>query len=152
MTQHNKAKTQRNATQHNPTQHNTIQHNPNTTQHNTTRYTETYIQKWAQLRRSSLQDHHFEAAHHTTWADFFAWHITTARGWMESHCAYLTQSYSCGTINVKKPNHFLVRKLPKYLLFAECEVRTASYGPIFSPSFYGPSAKRAGHENREGKN
>ena len=34
-----------------------------------------------------------------------------------------------------------------YLLLAECEVRTASYGP----SFYGPSAKRAGHENKEGK-
>ena len=39
-----------------------------------------------------------------------------------------------------------------YLLLAECEVRTASYGPSFFPSFYGPSAKRAGHENKEGKN
>ena len=38
------------------------------------------------------------------------------------------------------------------LLLAECEVRTASYGPSFFPSFYGPSAKRAGHENKEGKN
>ena len=40
----------------------------------------------------------------------------------------------------------------KYLLLAECEVRTASYGPSFFPSFYGPSAKRTGHENKEGKN
>ena len=32
-----------------------------------------------------------------------------------------------------------------YLLLAECEVRTASYGPSFFPSFYG-------HENKEGKN
>ena len=39
-----------------------------------------------------------------------------------------------------------------YLLLAECEVRTASYGPSFFPSFYGPSAKREGHENKEGKN
>ena len=31
----------------------------------------------------------------------------------------------------------------KYLLLGECEVRTA-----FSPSFYGLSAKSAGHENR----
>ena len=31
------------------------------------------------------------------------------------------------------------------LLLAECEVRTASYGPSFFP-------KRAGHENKEGKN
>ena len=29
-----------------------------------------------------------------------------------------------------------------YLLLAECEVRTASYGSSFFPSFYGPSAKR----------
>ena len=40
-----------------------------------------------------------------------------------------------------------------YLLLAECEVRTASYGLTeFFPSFYGPSAKCAGHENKEGKN
>ena len=39
-----------------------------------------------------------------------------------------------------------------YLLLAECKVRTASYGPSFFPSFYGPSAKHAGHENKEGKN
>ena len=38
-----------------------------------------------------------------------------------------------------------------YLLLAECEVHMASYGPSFYPSFYGPSAKRAGHENKEGK-
>ena len=38
-----------------------------------------------------------------------------------------------------------------YLLLAECEVRTASYGPSFFPSFYDPSAKRAGDENKEGK-
>ena len=31
------------------------------------------------------------------------------------------------------------------LLLAECEVRTASYGPSFFPSFYG-------NENKEGKN
>ena len=36
-------------------------------------------------------------------------------------------------------------------LLAECEVRTASYGLSCFPSFYGPSAKRAGHENKEGK-
>ena len=42
-------------------------------------------------------------------------------------------------------------KIITYLLLAECEVRTASYGPSFFPSFYGPSAKRAGHENKEGK-
>ena len=35
----------------------------------------------------------------------------------------------------------------KYLLLAECEVRTASYEPSFFPSFYGQSAKRTGHEN-----
>ena len=39
----------------------------------------------------------------------------------------------------------------KYLLLVDCEVRTASYGPSFFPSFYGPSAERAGHENKEGK-
>ena len=31
----------------------------------------------------------------------------------------------------------------KYLLLAECEVRTASYGPSFFPSFY---------KDKEGKN
>ena len=36
----------------------------------------------------------------------------------------------------------------KYLLLAECEVRTASCRQFF-PSFLGPSAKRAGHENKE---
>ena len=46
----------------------------------------------------------------------------------------------------------LLSLLNKYLLLAECEVRTASYGPSFFPSFYGPSAKRAGHENKKGKN
>ena len=40
----------------------------------------------------------------------------------------------------------------KYLLLAKCEVHTAIYRPKFFPSFYGPSAKRAGHENKEGKN
>ena len=39
----------------------------------------------------------------------------------------------------------------KYLLIAESEVRTASYGLSFFISFYGPSAKRASHENKEGK-
>ena len=42
-------------------------------------------------------------------------------------------------------------RLHKNLLLAECEVRTSIYGPSFFPSFYGPSAKRAGHENKEGK-
>ena len=39
----------------------------------------------------------------------------------------------------------------KYLLLTEFEGRTVSYGPSFSPSIYGPSAKRAGHKS-EGKN
>ena len=39
-----------------------------------------------------------------------------------------------------------------HLLPAECEVRSESYGPSFFPSFYGPSAKHARHENKEGKN
>ena len=29
-----------------------------------------------------------------------------------------------------------------FILLAECEVRTASYGPSFFPFFYGPSAKK----------
>ena len=33
----------------------------------------------------------------------------------------------------------------------QCSVPTASYGSSFFPSFYGPSAKRTGHENKEGK-
>ena len=37
----------------------------------------------------------------------------------------------------------------KYL---ESEVRTASYGLSFFISFYGQSAKRASHENKEWKN
>ena len=32
-----------------------------------------------------------------------------------------------------------------YVLLTEFEVRTGSYGPSFSPSIYGPSAKRASH-------
>ena len=47
---------------------------------------------------------------------------------------------------------FIFTLINTYLLLAECEVRTASYEPNFFPSFYGPSAKRAGHENKEGKN
>ena len=40
-----------------------------------------------------------------------------------------------------------------YLSLAECEVHTESYGPIFFLlSFYGPSAKRADYESKEGKN
>ena len=36
----------------------------------------------------------------------------------------------------------------KYLLLTEFEVRTVTYGPIFSPpSIYGPWAKRAGHNS-----
>ena len=38
-----------------------------------------------------------------------------------------------------------------YLLLAECEVCTASYEPGFFFPFYVPSAKCAGHENKEGK-
>ena len=39
------------------------------------------------------------------------------------------------------------------LLLAECEVRTGGkLWTEFFPSFYGPSAKRLGHENKEGKN
>ena len=34
-----------------------------------------------------------------------------------------------------------------YLLLTQFEVRTVSYGPSFSPSIYGPSAKRAGHKS-----
>ena len=39
-----------------------------------------------------------------------------------------------------------------YLLLAECEVPYGKLWTEFFPSFYGPSAKRAGHENKEGKN
>ena len=39
-----------------------------------------------------------------------------------------------------------------YLLLSECEFSTASYGPNFFPSFYGPSAECVGHEHKEGKN
>jgi len=35
-----------------------------------------------------------------------------------------------------------------YLLLTEFEDLTVSYGPSFSPSIYGPSAKRASHESR----
>ena len=45
----------------------------------------------------------------------------------------------------------MLAKYDTYLFLAECEVRTASYGPGFFPSFYGLSAKRAGLENKEGK-
>ena len=36
----------------------------------------------------------------------------------------------------------------KYLLLTEFEGRTVSYGPSFSSSIYGPSAKRAGHKSK----
>ena len=39
----------------------------------------------------------------------------------------------------------------KTSLLPECEVRTASYGRRVFSSFYGPSAKCAGHENMERK-
>ena len=55
----------------------------------------------------------------------------------------------------KNPSITSVRTLHsanKYLLLAECEVRTASYGPSFFLPFMAQSAKRAGHENKEGKN
>ena len=44
-----------------------------------------------------------------------------------------------------------IRRLHKHLILAQCGVRTARYGSSFFPSFYSPSAKRAGHENKEGK-
>ena len=34
-----------------------------------------------------------------------------------------------------------------YILLTEFEVYTVSYGPSFSPSIYGPSAKSAGHKS-----
>ena len=37
----------------------------------------------------------------------------------------------------------------QYLLPTEFEGRTVSYGPSFSPSIYGPSAKRADHKSKE---
>ena len=40
----------------------------------------------------------------------------------------------------------------KYLLLAECEVRTASYGPSFFLPFMVQARSRAGHENKKGKN
>ena len=54
--------------------------------------------------------------------------------------------------HLEKSTYTQAHMVNKYLLLAECKVRTASYGPIFFPSFYGPSAKHAGHENKEGKN
>ena len=39
----------------------------------------------------------------------------------------------------------------KYLLLTEFEGRSVNYGPRFSPSIYGPSAKRAGYKSK-GKN
>ena len=44
-----------------------------------------------------------------------------------------------------------IRRLHKHLILAQCGVRTARYGSSFFPSFYSPGAKRAGHENKEGK-
>ena len=38
-----------------------------------------------------------------------------------------------------------------YLLITKFQGRTVNYGPRFSPSIYGPSAKRAGHKSN-GKN
>ena len=38
-----------------------------------------------------------------------------------------------------------------YLLLTEFEGRTVSYGPRFSPSIYGPSAKRRGHKSKGNK-
>ena len=40
----------------------------------------------------------------------------------------------------------------KYLLLIDFEVRTVSHGPSFSPSIYGPSAKRAGYKSQGKKN
>ena len=48
---------------------------------------------------------------------------------------------------------FLKFSKHKYLLLAECEVRTASYGPSFFPSFYFSFIfPFYGHENKERKN
>ena len=56
-------------------------------------------------------------------------------------------------IGICKQNSIHVHLLTNtYLLLAECEVHTASYGLSFFCSFYGPSAKHAGHKNKEGKN
>ena len=35
-----------------------------------------------------------------------------------------------------------------YLLLTEFKGRTVIYGPRFSPSIYGPSAKRVGHKSK----
>ena len=35
-----------------------------------------------------------------------------------------------------------------YLLLTEFEGRTVNYRPSFSPSIYGPSAKRAGYKSK----
>ena len=43
--------------------------------------------------------------------------------------------------------NLLLKPSKNYLLLTEFEVRTVSYGPSFSSSFYGPSAKRAGHKS-----
>ena len=47
-------------------------------------------------------------------------------------------------------NDFYISYIP--LISLVCSVRTASYGSSFLLSFYGSSAKHAGHENKEGKN
>ena len=46
----------------------------------------------------------------------------------------------------------LIWKADTYLLLTEFEVRTVSYGSSFSPSIYGPSAKRAGYKSQGKKN
>ena len=42
---------------------------------------------------------------------------------------------------------FDIQRANKYLLLAESEVSTVSYGPSFFSSIYGPNAKRAGHKS-----
>ena len=42
-------------------------------------------------------------------------------------------------------------RISTYLLITEFESRTVNYGPSFSPSIYGSSAKRAGHKSKRDK-
>ena len=46
----------------------------------------------------------------------------------------------------------LYTTINKYLLLASFARSVRQVWTEFFPSFYGPSAKRAGHENKEGKN
>ena len=90
----------------------------------------------------------FSLKQHEDWKDSYS----------NVHVLYKTRELSSRSVSkddgrkVTRWSHSHVRWLYLYLLLAECEVRTAVYGPSFFPFFYCPSAKRAGHENKEGKN